>query len=442
MTEGTDIFSSKINQSHFWKFYEIKACLFRRNIDADWQAIFFYVRLLTDKVNTTMNLPETAHFRLLHEVDEISKLGNLLNQIRHKEVKIRSVAVSLQLMIKQPNYEFYPKSYGLFGINEPSYGLSLVGKSSQEFDETRRNIELELQKLSLPFESIMDAVGALLGLHFWNFSYSPFVVVFAPIPIKIASVEFTQKKIAIALSCSNDVELEHLRLNLYSKDLGGIPNPQKPITVFSRYKNTDRVTHPHIKSAETSVYLKIVLLYKNEPIEERSVQKTLPLPAQPELRTSRKIKKFDAFVSYHELTGKDYAETTKKCLEPGIRTFVAHVERPTFSGDFEQKINAVILQCKYFILLINVGTLEREQVIRETRTAYPRGLGNRPKLFVFCQKQYNVRRRLDYFVEQTGMDIRRENQHDFRNDSELASRVITLVEEGEFSLPSDTRRRS
>ena len=38
---------------------------------------------------------------------KISKLGNLLNQIRHKEVKIRSVAVSLQLMIKQPNYEFY-----------------------------------------------------------------------------------------------------------------------------------------------------------------------------------------------------------------------------------------------------------------------------------------------------------------------------------------------
>ena len=121
-------------------------------------------------------------------------------------------------------------------------------------------------------------------------------------------------------------------------------------------------------------------------------------------------------------------------MEEGrIKTFVAHIERPTFSGDFEQKINAVILRCKYFIMLINVGTLDREQVIRETRTAYPEGLKNRPKLFVFCQKQHNVKRRLNYFVERTGIDIRRENQHVFRNDSELASRVITLVDEGDHS---------
>jgi hypothetical protein len=287
--------------------------------------------------------------------------------------------------------------------------------------------------LSLPFESIIDAVGSLLGLRFWNFSYSPFVVVFAPIPIKITSVEFTQKKIAIALSCSHDVELEHLRLNLYAKDSGGIQNPQKPITTFSRYKNTDRVTHPYIRSDNTSVYLKVVLLYKNEPIEERVAEKTLAGQAEPKRRASRKKKKFDAFVLYYELTGKDYAETTKRCLEESrIETFVAHIERPTFSGDFEQKINDVILHCKYFILLINVGTLEREQVIRETRTAFPEGLKNRPKLFIFCQRQHNVKRRLSYFVERTGIDIRRENQHDYRNDSELASRVITLVEEGEF----------
>ncbi len=69
-------------------------------------------------------------------------------------------------MTTQPKYEFYPKSYGLFGINEPSYGLSLTGKYSQEFEEVRRNIELELQSLPLPFEYIMDAVHSLLGLVF------------------------------------------------------------------------------------------------------------------------------------------------------------------------------------------------------------------------------------------------------------------------------------
>src|SRR5439155_1558575 len=115
----------------------------------------------------------------------------------------------------------------------------------------------------------------------------------------------------------------------------GIQNPQEPITAFSRYKNTEKVTHSYIKSDDTSVYLKVVLLYKNEPIEERVAEKTLARPVEPERRVSTKNKKFDAFVSYYELTG---------------------------------------------------------------------------------------------------IDIRRENQHVFRNDSELASRVITLVDEGEFSV--------
>jgi hypothetical protein len=196
MTEGTDSFFSKVKQ-HFWKFYEIKTCLFRRDINSDWLAIFLYVRLLVDKVDTTKNLPSTDHFSLIHEVDEIHKLGPLLNQIRDKEVKLRDIRVSLRLMTTQPKYEFYPKSYGLFGINEPSYGLSLIGKYSQDFEEVRRNIELELQSLPLPFEYIMDAVRSLLGLGFWNFSYSPFVVVFAPISIKIMDVKFTQERVAI-----------------------------------------------------------------------------------------------------------------------------------------------------------------------------------------------------------------------------------------------------
>jgi hypothetical protein len=275
MTEDTDRFFSKVREQHFWKFYEIKTCLFRPDINSDWLAIFLYARLLIDKVDTMKNLPSTDHFNLIHEVDEIHKLGPLLNQIREKEVKLQDIRVSLRLMTTQLNYEFYPKSYGLFGINEPSYGLSLNGKYPQEFEEVRRNIELELQNLLLPFENIMNAVHSLLGLDFWNFSYSPFVVVFAPIPIKIMDVKFTQESVAITLSCSNDAELEHLRLNLYPKDLQGKQYAQKPITTFTRYKNTESVTHSHTVVDKAAVYLKIVLLYENEAIEERIAEKTL-----------------------------------------------------------------------------------------------------------------------------------------------------------------------
>lgn len=132
MTEDTDRFLSKVKQQQFWKFYEMKTCLFRRDINSDWLAILLYVRLLVDKVDTAKNLPSTDHFNLIHEVDEIHELGSLLNQIREKEIKLRDIRVSLRLMTTQPKYEFYPKLYGLFGINEPSYGLSLARINSAQ----------------------------------------------------------------------------------------------------------------------------------------------------------------------------------------------------------------------------------------------------------------------------------------------------------------------
>jgi hypothetical protein len=108
------------------------------------------------------------------------------------------------------------------------------------------------------------------------------------------------------------------------------------------------------------------------------------------------------------------------------------MERPTFSGEFEQVINAAILRCRFFILLISVRTLERPDVIREIRTAYPEGLKNGPKLFVF--RQNHVKRRSTHFMERTGIDIGIQNQQDFRDDAELASRILTLLDDGEFRV--------
>jgi len=86
MADDTDIFSSKLKKDHFWKYYEIKACLFRNDVDTQWQVIFMYARLLTDEISTIPNLPKTNHFRLIHEIYELGKLSDLLRQIRDKNV--------------------------------------------------------------------------------------------------------------------------------------------------------------------------------------------------------------------------------------------------------------------------------------------------------------------------------------------------------------------
>lgn len=134
---------------------------------------------------------------------------------------------------------------------------------------------------------------------------------------------------------------------------------------------------------------------------------------------------FDAFVSYSRGTGGHHAEIIKRNLEGfRVRTFVDHIEQPNYSGDFREKVDNVISNCRYFILLINIDTYERGEVIREVKESYPKGKTQRPKLVIF--RQAIVERTSEEFVTRTGIDISTENQHDFNNDEELATNVIRL----------------
>ncbi|MDP9288124.1 MAG: toll/interleukin-1 receptor domain-containing protein [Thermoproteota archaeon] len=139
---------------------------------------------------------------------------------------------------------------------------------------------------------------------------------------------------------------------------------------------------------------------------------------------------FDAFISYYEETGEDYAAKIKKCFETrNIQTFVAHIERSKLAGDYERIFDEAITNSKYFVLLITVDTLTRQQVVREVRTAYPTGLKNGPKLLIFRHNLPNIPRFTPDFIEKTGTDISKHNQLDFQHRSELATKAMTLADE-------------
>jgi hypothetical protein len=86
---------------------------------------------------------------------------------------------------------------------------------------------------------------------------------------------------------------------------------------------------------------------------------------------------FDVFVSYYETTGRSYADTIKDAFESqGLKTFVAHIERPRYAGDFRKKVDQVISNCRYFVLLNTFDVFTRDEVVRELKTAYPHGLND------------------------------------------------------------------
>jgi hypothetical protein len=74
--------------------------------------------------------------------------------------------------------------------------------------------------------------------------------------------------------------------------------------------------------------------------------------------------------------------------------------------------------------LINIDTFEREEVIREVKKAYSNSKTQRPKLVVF--RQDIGERNSQELLDQTGIDISTENQHDFKSEEELATKVIIL----------------
>jgi TIR domain len=172
-------------------------------------------------------------------------------------------------------------------------------------------------------------------------------------------------------------------------------------------------------------FLNGVLIHNNHTKpKETSKEKNEPIAGKDQNIVSP-TDDFDAFISYSEGTGAHHAEIIKRNLERyRIRTFVAHIERPKYSGNFHEKVDNVISICRYFILLINIDTYEREEVIREVKKAYPNGKTQRPKLIVF--RQGNTEKTSEEFVTRTGIDISTENQHDFNYDEELATNVISL----------------
>lgn len=136
---------------------------------------------------------------------------------------------------------------------------------------------------------------------------------------------------------------------------------------------------------------------------------------------------FNVFVSYYERTGRSYAETIKDTFESkGLKTFVAHIERSKYSGNFRNKVDEAIRNCKHFVLLNTIDVFTRKEVVREVKTAYPHGINDSHKLIVFRHSSYDVPRSDANFMAQTGIDVGTENQHDFKDDADLASRVLML----------------
>ncbi len=99
------------------------------------------------------------------------------------------------------------------------------------------------------------------------------------------------------------------------------------------------------------------------------------------------------FVSYYELGAKDYAEQVFKTLtQAGYDVYVDHIARGKKNGVIHKNIDKAIENYDIFILLNTIGSLDRDEVIREFNIAFPSHNFSKPKLFVFRDTSIEVDR--------------------------------------------------
>jgi hypothetical protein len=223
----------------------------------------------------------TAHLALVHKADEINELNSLLNQIANaKFVTTKKISGTLDLIADpinyHSNYRFHPRNLD-FGIDNSAILLIKRGKSSNELNTVETTISQEIHN---HYDTIPDAVHNELGLQFWDYSYSPFIAIFAPFDIRIDRVRIDQN-ISINVICSPLVDPDHLRVMVvFRNDIGQQIGKAHSLTGFTmiRDNNTSLIGDVQIDSRSSNIV--IHLFYYEELIEEAYFRRDRDTDAQ------------------------------------------------------------------------------------------------------------------------------------------------------------------
>jgi hypothetical protein len=142
-----------------------------------------------------------------------------------------------------------------------------------------------------------------------------------------------------------------------------------------------------------------------------------------------RFQRFHAFICYNGSNAKPYAEIVNSILSLiGMEVFVAHLKRNTYSEYFDRVRQTVIDSCKYFIFINTYDALNREQIVKEFKMAYPNGLTEMPKPIVIRYSATDVQYSNPEFERATGFSLNDFNQASFTNYSEFVKVVIALFD--------------
>ena len=236
-----ETFTDKLSKSSIWNYFEVKTLIYKDE-DDQWKLEFAYIRLLEESLPEKEEI-QTPHCRISHRVDNIRHFNDVLDTFTKKEFAIDGIVPSFINLDNFSKYSFsgiinnsrisYPASD--YGLKEPSYSL-IKGGNRSSLQNVERVICKELQNYDPPVVSnapLIDTVKSF-SLEFWNYSYMPFIGVFAPIRLQFPTVLLNNDSIEIRIICSDLINPEFFNVTIGGRRGSDPALPQLSLNNFSR----------------------------------------------------------------------------------------------------------------------------------------------------------------------------------------------------------------
>src|SRR6266511_1359927 len=137
------------------------------------------------------------------------------------------------------------------------------------------------------------------------------------------------------------------------------------------------------------------------------------------------LDEYEVFVCYCEETGITWAENAKKILEKrGYSVYAAHMLRPLLQGNWQEAHDNIIRKCKIFIFINTLEALESPEIVREMSVAFPNGDTSKHLFWIVRDERFNAAYNSATFQQGTGINLVKQNQASFRNESDFNSIIV------------------
>ena len=159
----------------------------------------------------------------------------------------------------------------LFSVTQPAHILLKGGKSPVKLSNAETLMTQDLQEYD-QLRPAIDIVRQNLSLNFWDYSYSSFFVVIAPLEIEMPKISFKGKQIEIKLRCNKNILASDIKIKI----IGRRENENTALRVvennFKRV-NEELVYSKTIESSEEDGAI-VDLYYKENQFENHYVKET------------------------------------------------------------------------------------------------------------------------------------------------------------------------